>query len=189
MQWNDSGVTFEQPPIGPHKAVLIRIIDIGTQTGEWKGQPTIRRQNLLTWELPYELREDGQPFVISKFYTASVGEKSNLTKDLTSWLGKPPTKPFDPKSILGKACQIIVTEKENSEKRIVSTVVGLAKGDTVPDKTHNPLVFFSLDDYDDAVFDGLTDGVQKMIMKSPEYAAIIGAEIEQPVKAKDDIPF
>lgn len=166
-QWNASGTTFEQAPLGAHKAICVRIIDLGTQESEYKGEKTIRRQNLLTWELPDELREDGQPYIISKFYTASLGEKANLYKDLTSWLGKPPTVPFDPKSLLGLGCQVIVTER--NEKHVVSTVVALSKKEKV-DKPHNDLIFFSLDEFDGDVFDKLPDGIQKMIMKSPEYA-------------------
>lgn len=175
MKWDNSGSTFEQPPVGAHAAVLIRIVDIGTQTGEWQGKEVIRRQNILTWELPHELREDGKPYIISKFYTASLGEKANLTKDLTSWLGKAPTPPFDPKSILGKGCQVVISERENSDKRVVSAVVGLPKGVELPRETTNPLVFFSLDEgeFSEEIFDGLSDNLQKMIMKSPEYAKIV----------------
>lgn len=168
--WNTSGTVFEQAPTGSHEALCIRIIDLGTQEGEYKGEKTVRRQSLLTWELPNETRDDGNPFIISKFYTASLGEKSNLYKDLTSWLGKPPVAPFDPTSLLGKGCQVIVTER--NEKHVVSAVVALSKNAKLGKPT-NPLVFFSLDEFDEDVFSELPEGIQRMIMKSPEYAAII----------------
>lgn len=181
--WETSGSTFEAAPVGVHDAICIKVVDLGTQEGSYNGEPTIKRQNLIIWELPDELREDGQPFTISKFYTASIGEKSNLYKDLTSWLGKPPTAPFDPKTILGKGCQLIITEK--NDKHVVSTVAGLKKGAKVPDPV-NELVHFTLDEFDEEVFDKLSNGLKKMIMKSPEYAKIVsGDEPEE----QEDIPF
>jgi hypothetical protein len=191
-QWDSNGTTFEQAPTGNHLGILVKIIDIGTQEGEYAGQKTLKRQNILTWELPNKHRDDGQPFIISKFYTASIGEKANLTKDLTSWLGKAPARPFDPKSLLGKPCQLTVVEREKTGKHVVSTVTGLMEGTPVPDKPHNELVFFSLDDFNEEVFNNLSQGLQTMIMKSPEYAKIINGEVEdvnQAMAATDDIPF
>lgn len=186
-QWNTSGTTFEQAPLGAHKAICIRIIDLGTQESEYKGEKIVRRQNLITWELPDEVRDDGQPYIISKFYTASLGEKANLYKDLTSWLGKPPTVPFDPKSLLGQGCQVIVTER--NEKHVVSAVVTLSKKEKV-DTPHNDLVFFSLDEFDSDMFEKLPDGIQKMIMKSPEYAdVVIGGPTTNDDKEDDEPPF
>lgn len=183
--WETSGGTFEAAPVGVHDAICISVIDLGTQTGEYNGEPTIKRQELVTWELPEELREDGKPFTISKFYTASIGEKSNLYKDLTSWFGKPPEAPFVPEELLGKGCQLIITEKNN--KHVVSTVAGLKKNAKLPEPV-NPLVRFSLDTFNEDVFDGISQGIKKMIMKSPEYAIIVNGEDE--VDDKDEsIPF
>jgi hypothetical protein len=192
MKWDSNGTVFEQPPVGAHIAVLIRIVDIGTQKGEWQGKETLRRQNILTWELPFKTREDGAPFIISKFYTQSLGDSSNLTKDLTSWLGKKPKPPFDPKELLGKGCQVVVSEREGSDKKVISTVVGLPDGATVPEKTHNPLVLFSLEpsEFDEEVFDGLSSRIQEMIMKSPEYVKAIGGDVGDVAPTTDDeIPF
>ncbi len=180
--WSTGGGTFEQAPIGAHEAICIRIVDLGTQESEYKGEKTSRRQNLITWELPEEARDDGQPFIISKFYTASLGEKANLFKDLTSWLGKAPTVPFDPKSLLGKPCQVVVTER--NEKHVVSAVVALKQKDAAKlGEPHNPLVFFSLDEFDEEVFDDLPQGIQRMVMKSPEYATALA---DGPVTVADE---
>lgn len=185
--WNTSGTTFEQAPIGPHEAICIRIIDLGTQESVWKDEKIVRRQSLLTWELPNELRDDDQPFIISKFYTASLGEKANLYKDLTSWLGKPPVAPFDPTSLLGKGCQVVVTER--NDKHVVSAVVGLSKS-TKLGKPTNDLVFFSLDEFNEDVFNNLPDGIQKMIMKSPEYADVVaGGPATVAEDVEEEIPF
>lgn len=189
-----NATTFQLPPVGAHAAKLIRIVDIGTQTGTYNGEPTIKRQCILTWELPLELMDDGQPYIISKFYTASVGEKANLTKDLTNWLGKAPKAPFtldDQKALLGKACQVIVSEKEGTGKKSVSSVAPLPKGVTLPKDTHNPIVFFSLDAYDSEVYESLGNGIKGMIAKSPEYIDLISNEIEPEIEDDEpqEIPF
>jgi hypothetical protein len=44
----------------------------------------------------------------------------------------------------------------------------LPKGMEVPEAI-NPLVYFSLEDFDQAIFDDLTKGIKAMIEKSPEY--------------------
>lgn len=191
MNWEANSAAFQAAPVGAHAATLIRIIDIGTQEGEYQGQKTVRRQNLFTWELPNEAMEDGQPFIISKFYTASIGEKANLTKDLTSWLGKAP-QPGNPKAedLLGKSCQVIVSERENTGKRVVSGLAPLPKGITIPKKSHNPIVFFDLENFDQTTFDGLSEGIKTMVMKSPEYANIInGVEPTVTAVEEDEPPF
>lgn len=180
----ETGGSFDPAPVGVHDAVCTSVVDLGTQTGEYNGEPTIKRQELVTWELPEELREDGKRFTISKFYTASIGEKSNLYKDLTSWFGKPPTSPFVPEDLLGKGCQIIVTEKNG--KHVVSTVAGLKKNVKAA-TPENPLVRFSLDSFDEEIFDGLSGGIKKMIMKSPEYAKIVNGD--EPEEEEKSIPF
>lgn len=182
--WEASGTAFEPAPVGVHDAICVSVIDLGTQTSTYNNEENTRRQNLVTWELPDEIREDGKPHTISKFYTASIGEKANLYKDLTSWFGKPPVAPFDPQSILGVGCQLIVTEK--NDKHVVSTVAGLKKNAMLPSPV-NELVYFTLDEFDEEVFDNLSGGIKKMIMKSPEYAKIVSGD--EPEEEDTDIPF
>src|ERR1700685_4504260 len=93
MKWPDTrGGDFEQPPIGTHMARCVRVIDIGTQRGEYQGKVNIRRQCIIAWELPTELMSEGdsagKPFIVSRFYTASLGKKANLRADLQNWRGR-----------------------------------------------------------------------------------------------------
>jgi hypothetical protein len=84
MKWSDSGggKEFEAAPIGNHVGRCIGLIDIGTQQGEYQGKTTHARKVVVRWELPNELISEGdwagKPFVVSKFYTASLSEKANL---------------------------------------------------------------------------------------------------------------
>src|SRR4030095_6955357 len=176
MIFTDSGGTdFEQPPIGAHVARCIKVIDIGTQKGEYQGTPNYKRQVIIAWELPTELITTGdwagKPFTVSKFYTASLSEKANLRKDLAGWRGRDFTPEellgFDSKNILGKPCMLSVIHNDKKKAR-VSGVMQVPKGLAVPDQV-NETLFFSLESFDQKVFDSLSDGYKRMIELSPEY--------------------
>jgi hypothetical protein len=179
MKWQDSGGgDFEQPPVGTHVARCIKIIDIGTQKGEYQGKATSKRQCIVGWELPTELMTEGElagkPFTVSKFYTASLGEKANLRKDLQNWRNREFTEQelqgFDAKNILDKCCLLALTTNDKGKVRVTG-VMALPKG-TQPPARVNQIVYFSLDEFDQAVFDSLSDGYKKLITVSPEYQAI-----------------
>lgn len=205
MKWKDSGGgDFEQPPIGTHVARCVKMIDIGTQQGEYQGKATYRRQVIIGWELPNELMQEGdaagKPFVVSKFYTASLGEKANLRADLRNWRGRDFTDEelagFDAKNILGKPCMLSLTENDKGKVRVTG-VMALPKGTAVPEQI-NPTLFFSLEpqDFKPEVFEALSEGYKKMIRVSPEYMELTKPEHQkQPKKGgdfddmDDDTPF
>lgn len=204
MKWKDNGGgDFEQPPIGTHVARCVKLIDIGTQQGEYQGKATFRRQVIIGWELPSELMSDGdsagKPFVVSKFYTASLGDKANLRADLKNWRGRDFTDEelagFEAQNILGKPCMLSITLNDKGKARVTG-VMALPKGTAVPEQI-NHSVFFSLEpsDFNVDVFEALSEGYKKMIRVSPEYI-----ELTKPGHAKprtdgafsdmeDDIPF
>lgn len=182
MKWTDTGGgDFEQPPVGTHAARCIRLIDIGTQHGEYQGQPTVRRQCIIMWELCNELMTHGEaagkPFVVTKFYTQSLGEKANLRRDLTSWRSREFTDEeragFDARAILGKPCMLAVALNEKN-KAVVTGVMALPKGMVVPEQI-NPSVYFSLDpdQFNNHVFEGLSEGIQKLIKASDEWEKLM----------------
>jgi hypothetical protein len=103
------GQTFAPAPVGPHSAVCIDVVDLGMVAGEWKGKPKTSHKCRLVWLID-ELRDDGKPFLVSKQYTASLGERANLRKDLESWRGRPFTKDeadgFDVERLLSVNCLV-----------------------------------------------------------------------------------
>ena len=200
MKWSDTGgVDFEQAPIGTHVARCVKIIDIGTQKGEYQGKVTIKRQCIVGWELPTELMQEGEyagkPFVVSRFYTASLGEKANLRKDLENWRGRQFTEQelmgFESKNILGKPCMLSIIHNDKGKAR-ESGVMAVPKGMPVSDQI-NPSVYFSLDEFDQKVFDSLSDGYKKLIQASPEWQGLKNGSGKQPAgkfdDMEDDIPF
>lgn len=199
MKWSDSGGgDFEQPPVGTYPARCIKIIDLGTQKGEWQGKANFKRQVVVGWELPTELMTEGdyvgKPFVVSKFYTASLGEKANLRKDLQNWRGREFTPEelagFESKAILGKPCMLSLTANDKGKTRVTG-VMAMPKGMTVPAQI-NESVYFSLDDFDRDVFEDLSKGFKGMITVSPEYQHILSkgtAPSGSMNDLDDDIPF
>jgi hypothetical protein len=169
----EGGGNFKDASPGTHPARCVRIIDIGTQHGEYQGKPTARKQIIVSWELPNELMDDGRPFMLSKFYTASLGEKANLRKDLEAWRGRAFTAEeragFDIKSILGKGCMLSVVEKDGGGVK-VGSVMALPKGLELP-PAHNDLVSFDMDEWQDEIYSAFTDGIKGMINRSDEYKA------------------
>lgn len=195
------GGDFQQAPEGTHVARCIRLIDLGTQQGEWQGKPILKNQVLVMWELPNEMMEiDGEqkPFIVSRFYTNSLSEKANLRHDLERWRGREFTEDelnrFDLQSILGAPCMVSVVRKK--DKARVEGVMKLPKGQEVPE-AKNKMFAFWLDEFNKEAFDGLSEGLRKMIERSPEYQEAVNGKQprSQPTSGskfddmEDDLPF
>lgn len=191
------GGTFKQAPAGTHLARCIKIIDIGTQHGEYLGEPTIRNQVVVQWELPNETLEiDGQekPFIVSCFYTNSLNEKAKMRGDLEAWRGKAFTTEellkFDLMQILGKPCTLTIVHNEKGKAQ-VKGVGPLMKGMVCP-PAFNQTDAFWIDEWDDNKFAALPEGFKRLITASDEYVSMQGQEHPKPAPAptnNDDIPF
>ena len=168
--------SYPKVPIGVHKARCVKVIDLGTQKQEYAGEISWKRQILVIWELPEELNND-QPMTISKFYTLSLHEKSNLGKDLTSWRGRPFTETekqgFDVTKLIGVTCQVNVMHKDNG-KEDISSIMPLGKDDKIAEQ-FNPSVSFDIGDYQKGqkeTFNQLSEGIRRMILRSKELDGI-----------------
>ncbi len=194
------GGDFKQPDPGSHVGRAIRIIDIGTHHGEYQGAATVRNQIILQWELPNELIEvEGvnKPLVTSKFYTNSLSEKANLRKDLEAWRSRAFTPEelmrFDLMGVLGKPCMLSIVHNEKGKAKVVG-VSAMPKGMTCPE-AFNPIDAFWIDEWNQAKFDALSEGFQKLVMDSDEYKAMRtppgqrAAAEQRPAVDDDEIPF
>jgi len=198
MEWKATESTWKQPEAGNWPATCIRIIDLGTQKREYQGETSYRRQSLIIWEIDGQTDDKGQPITISKAYTASLGDKANLRKDLESWRGRPFTSSelagFDVKNLLGKACllNLIKTQGQKGEKTVISTISALPKGMPIPPVPVNSQYIYSLDNHDQNIWDALSDGLKGWINRSRERS-----QPEQPMNSTPsrpsitdyDIPF
>lgn len=179
MKVSDKGGNFEQVAPGTYTARCVRLIDIGTQTSEYQGKANSRRQVVIAWELPDALMEDGdsagKPFLVSSFYTASLGEKANLRHDLVSWRGREFSEEelsgFDLVNILGKPCMLSIVQNEKG-KSIIKGVMALPKGSAVGAQINTSL-YFSLDEFNPTIFETLPKFYKERIAASPEYGRVL----------------
>ena len=202
MKVSDKGGSdFQTVEAGVYMARCYKLIDLGTQAGEYEGKPISKRELVVGWEFPTELMEDGKPFVTSAFYTASIGEKAKLRKLLIDWRGRDFTPEelsgFELKNLLGAPCQLNMVANKKG-KVVVGSASPLMKGTKCPDQM-NESVFLSLEqgEFDIKLFEGLGEFFQKKIAASPEYQALSDSpvvQVEPPVSESeeddgDEIPF
>lgn len=193
----ETGGDFKQPPAGNHPARCYKIVDLGTQVGEYQGEPTVRNQVLLTWELPTELMDDGRPFSVSAFVTNSLNEKAKLRGWLEAWRGKAFTpdelEGFDLEKILGTTCMLNVIHNAKG-KAVVSSIARLPKGLECPVAVNEKSVFW-IEQWDADNYNALPDGIKKIIQQSKEYTSKEAGGFSDASPAghfddmSDDIPF
>ena len=185
---------YPQLSTGVHNARCIRVIDLGTQRDEYKGEVSWKRKVMITWEVHNKDAEE--PFEISKFYNHSLYEKANLSKDLTSWRGRPFTedekKGFDISNLVGKVCQINVIEGNNGKPKVSNV---LPTKDDVGIQFNKSLVF-SIEEYQKGeltVFNQLREGIRNMILESKELEGQSQEDVkeygETDIDPDDSVPF
>jgi hypothetical protein len=199
------GGDFTPAPAGIHRAVCVAYIDLGTQEGPkymCPGQTEFKQQVVIMWETPdetIEIEGEKRPFVIAKFYTKSIGEKSNLCKDLESWRGRAFTPDeragFDLDKVLGAPCQInIVHEiKDKKTRAKLSAVLPLGKGMAKPISSTKPWRYDITENGQDFP-EELSEGFKKIILKSQEFLNPAKPSTGQDttdygVQYDDEIPF
>ena len=192
-----NGGDFTPAPAGTHIAVCTKFIDLGTQETQFQGQVKHQRKVMIAWELPHEAMEDGRPFTINQRYTFSTSEKATFRKHLEGWRGKKFTDAdfgengFDCRKLLGVPCSLIVSNSARDGKTYanVEGIGPLPKGMPRPEAT-NELVYFSLEAFDPSVFGKLSQGLQTVIQKSPEYQLhMSGGDHHENGDPNDEIPF
>ena len=191
------GGDFEQCPAGSFAARCYQIIDLGHQTFEWKGEAKVAPKVRITWELN-EMMQDGRPFSISREYTASIGDKANLRKDLEAWRGRPFTatelQNFSLENVLGAPCLLGVVHKPSKDGSKVYANVGsimaLPKGMPSPELV-NPAVKLDIGEFDQNIFNSLSSYVQKKILMSKELeeGGIPQAKEVEPEIDSEEVPF
>lgn len=167
---------YELAPAGVHPARCYRVIDLGHQQSQYDGQTKVAHKVMYTWELLGEDRmADGRPFSISRRFTVSTHPKSVLRPFLESWRGKAFTPAeeaqFDVSSVAGAYCLLNITHdvgRDGTTYANIATAMPLPKGMPKPQGV-NPVVKFSIDEPDMALFDSFGDKLKATIMRAEEW--------------------
>lgn len=187
--------SFEMPPAGPVAARCSRLIDLGSQKGEFQGKATLKRKLLLTWELA-EARADGTPHQISRRFTLSLDEKASLRQFLQAWRGRPFTDEelagFDLRKLMNAPAMLNIghTQRDGKSYANILSVSPLPKGMTAPDLSAAPFAFdIDAPDAPDLI-ETLSDNLQATIAASPEWQARVkGGGADDAAPFDDDIAF
>ena len=190
---------------GTHIARCYSMTHIGTQNFEYQGESKKSNRIRLGFELPHEIRDfngEDRPLVISKEFTLSLHEKSNLRKDLESWRGKAFTTKernnFDITDLLGVECNLSIIHKEsNSGKSFayISNISKLSKGVECPALINELFEFNFTDKFDKAwLEDKAPEWIKEQIKSSDEYKAILLEELDaqnfhNELDSNDGLPF
>lgn len=146
---------------------------------------------------------DGKPMMIAKRYTLSMNKKAILRQDLESWRAKAfsdeELETFDILNVLGAPALLTLAKSDNGDYTNVVGVAKLPKGTSVPTKTENEKLALVLtpEDFNQQVYDKLSDKLKELVAKSPEYQAIKsgkplsagGGKPADPDPFDDEIPF
>lgn len=201
------GSNYEPIAAGTYVARCYSMVHLGTIKESYMGEEKFVNKVRLTFELPTEMKvikeENGeQPQVISKEFTLSLGDKSNLRAFLNSWRGKALTedecKSFDIAVLAGKACTLSIIHKTSkvSGKTYaeIASIGGVMKGMDVP-AIMNPEMVFSVSNFDQVAFDSFPDFIKEKIESSNEYQQLLKSgpisspEPEVQIVEEDDLPW
>lgn len=199
----------ELVPAGNHMARCYSMVHVGTNKETIMGEDKLLNKIRVTWELPTEKRvfneeKGAQPMVISKEYTLSSHEKSNLRKDLESWRGKAYTedqaKKIDVTKLIGQPCLLNIIHKVSGKGKsyaMISGVTPLTHGTTCPEQENQSFEFNFDDKFDTQVVENMPDFIKDKIKSSVEYKGRIGElnqdyEETEPTQEPDEaepLPF
>lgn len=201
----ESNKNYKFASAGMQPGILIKIIDLGTQENEYKGDVKRNRQLFFQWELPEELIDapeseyHGKPMTQGAFVNLTVGERAKLTKITLASTGEAPKVGFDPATLLGSSCNLHIahsTKNDGSTKSEIENFAPLLKSQKLGKPT-NVLTNFDLDNFDANAFENLPAGFKKIIEHSPEYRSLKGGVDHKqentsprtPDDLDDEIPF
>lgn len=208
----NTGAKRELIPAGNYIARCYQMLHIGTIQEPYMGEMKTMNKVRIGWELPTELRvfkeENGeQPCAVSKEFTLSMHEKSNLRKILASWRGKDfseeEAKQFDISKLLGVPCMLNLIHKPSKDGTKMYEEIGsispMPKGIVCPELI-NPLQVIDYELFDWETFNKLPDFLKTKIQGSVEFKAMthIPVDVSQEFTEQethsddgegDDLPF
>ena len=141
------GGDYEKAPAGNHPAVLVAMIDMGTQENEFNGEVKEQHRVFWVWELVNEKTKAGGNHLIGMDLTFSLNDKAKMRAFIEARIGRPirDDEEYDIAGELGQPCLLNVVEKNGYPK--VAGVSAVPKGMTVASPAH-PLTSWHLDEFE-----------------------------------------
>lgn len=168
---------------GPNVAMLLGIVDLGTQKREYKGttkDPV--RQFMFTFEIPgqtMDIEVDGEEKTVRRLFSINNvnfigGEKAKLTKIIAALDPKDQAEDLD--ECLGNGVILNLKHgetKDGNKTARFDSISGLPAGIPVPELERTPYMFMwsEGEDPDMEVYKDLPDWVKEVIGQSLDYKA------------------
>ena len=177
------------PPLDAdtYPAVCIGVVDLGEQHSEM--YKNYQNKVMFLFEICGETVDvDGEakPRWLSKEFTLSLSEKSNLAKTIASWTGVELTEDtYDVTQLIGKPAMVVVTVKEtdNGTFNDITVIASPPKKMQMPG-AESETICFEIENWDDEVFAKLPEWIQNKIKKSTEYQTRLAPD--EKIGFKDD---
>lgn len=197
MMVGEKEIIFPIVPEGNHLARVFSIVDMGTQSFNYKGNDIDQRKIRIAWELPnetyeYEDKEGNmvkKHHIVAASYTASKGTKAKLRPVLVAMLGEIPKEDMNIFDIMGKTCMVDVIHDVSKKGRPYAKVVSVTK---VPKglKAGEPIneqIMFTWDSFNKEAFEKLPKWVKEEEMKTPEFKNMFGNDVQVGADLPDNI--
>jgi hypothetical protein len=168
---------FERAPAGNHPAVLIGLIDMGTQENNYQGNTTWQHRAYFVYELVLEKMQTspGRNFILATDLTVSMNEKAKLRKWIEARTGKqiPDGVEYDVSQEVGQPVLLnVVLNKDGYPK--IESVGSVPKGMAVPAPQNKPVIM-TLDEF-------------RATGKVPEFCPwLYGERLEDHIKRAQEI--
>ena len=107
-------------PDGDHTMTIVDTPNLGMKVTKYGSRPCVQVIGLLD-KID---SETGEPYRVSKVFTASVDSRSNFYSFVKTLTGKPPTRKFDTSSLIGLSCQI-TTERRTTERGTFANITNV----------------------------------------------------------------
>ncbi len=124
------GQDYESCPLGAVQAVVSNVYDLGLQKQDGLYGENISPKVVIVWEVNHTMKTGkyaGKRFVLSKTYTNTMNEKSNLFKDLRAMIGEKAKPGIDLEKLRGFNVQLNVQENSKGYATIIS-IMPIAAG-------------------------------------------------------------
>ena len=202
--------TYEPAPAGTQKAILNRIVDMGTQETEFAGVSSTKRQVVFGFEIEGLKTANGNPVAISKTMTFSLNSKATLNQYAEALLNRAITdtdrygkERLDAAVLLGKGCLLSITHAPKPDGGVsarVTGIIALPSGTKVGKPVNAPEILSLTEGaFDPAVYDKQPSWIKDKVSRSPEYRELLKPKTDPligKVKAKkstaevidDDLP-